>query len=532
MASLASLKASLGELLKKSEREAAQNAAKETERALAKESFDSARESQLNKTFGGEPNFEMVGEPQSKDFSLVGEPYGGQPAVIPKAKIPEVLPPEAPMNLPATLPEAGTPMSISPEALDTKSLNIPKAYKVGGAALAAGLGANALMGEDPVSQQAAPIPSTPDAPIVPPVTQEASETESAFKRLSAAINSNNSGPQMKTLDVDGGFNLGTDENLKAALNERDRLNKIANISAIGNDFFKNATGLDQKNSLIDELRKKGDRGVKDLQDRVENQKNDPQSTMSKAYRAQFESIGIKFKGTPSAADLEKQFPIAAVRYNAEENRKARKDEMVMKAATMTEEKQKVRTERNDRFIQGLRKEATSGQAGKAYENYAIAERMSESIAEFSKDPSGYSDYGTLMGGLKALQGDSSVVKEAEIRLGMNAASLTDRIKNWNDQLISGNSLQDSQRKEMIRVTKILSETARKQYSNTVEPIRQQAEQLGINPDLIFRKSAMKASEAAQSDNVTIQDSSGKRHTLPKKSLEAAKKRDPGLKVVN
>ena len=74
-----------------------------------------------------------------------------------------------------------------------------------------------------------------------------------------------------------------------------------------------------------------------------------------------------------------------------------------------------------------------------------------------------------MGGLKVLQGDESVVKEAEIRLGMNAGSLGDKMKNYTDQIISGRSLQPRQREEIIKTVRALSDISKKRYLEEIKP---------------------------------------------------------------
>ncbi len=145
-------------------------------------------------------------------------------------------------------------------------------------------------------------------------------------------------------------------------------------------------------------------------------------------------------------------------------------------------------EKKDKFTQDFRKELTgTGAIGKAYNNFLNAERAEAALSQFAKDPSGYSDYASLMGSLKALQGDESVVREAEIRLGMQATSLGNKVRNWSDSLISGRMLQPAQRAQMIKAVKILSEVAKSQFERTAAPVFKQAQQMGIDRSLLVEE---------------------------------------------
>lgn len=145
---------------------------------------------------------------------------------------------------------------------------------------------------------------------------------------------------------------------------------------------------------------------------------------------------------------------------------------------------KLTNQNNDR-IQTLRKEATSGAFKDAYQIYATGSKMAKSLEDFAKDPTGYSDYGTLMGGLKTLQGDSSVVREAEIRLGMNAGSLKDKLENAVNSVINGKSLTDVQRKAIAETIKIMNKHSREGYLESIQPLLEQADELKIDRKFIL-----------------------------------------------
>lgn len=149
------------------------------------------------------------------------------------------------------------------------------------------------------------------------------------------------------------------------------------------------------------------------------------------------------------------------------------------------QKEKDLNEKQRKFAQGLRKEATSGVLGKQYATYVTGQRMASSLEQFAQNPSGYKDYATLMGGLKSLQGDESVVREAEVRLGMSATSAIDAALNHLQKAMTGKMLQPEQRAEMINTIKILTDASRQQYMQSVQPILEQAEMEGIDPSMIL-----------------------------------------------
>ena len=241
---------------------------------------------------------------------------------------------------------------------------------------------------------------------------------------------------------------------------------------------------------------------------VQFEKEDPNSAMSKGYRQLASSMGFDIQGTASAADLERLMPQLSNIYNQQEahkaradqnreNRASRREELQMRLAAMKEQKKTAKSDKEERFVQSLRKELTAGQMGKMYGNYATANRMGSAIEQFAKDPGAYKDYATLMGGLKALQGDDSVVREAEVRLGMSATSLGNKVKNWSERLITGKSLQPSQRAEMVQAARILAEVARQQYIDAADPVLQQADAQGIPRQLILNDKVFKPIEVPE-----------------------------------
>jgi hypothetical protein len=149
------------------------------------------------------------------------------------------------------------------------------------------------------------------------------------------------------------------------------------------------------------------------------------------------------------------------------------------------EKSSKLSEKKEEQTMSLRKEATSGQLGKLYEKYKINAAGKANLDAFHADPSGYSDYGSLMQSLKTLQNDSSVVREAEMRLGQNATSLINKVKNAIQNAATGKSLQPEQRKEISKVMDIMFEVNEDLYINAVKPIYKQAKKNDLPLEQIF-----------------------------------------------
>jgi len=287
--------------------------------------------------------------------------------------------------------------------------------------------------------------------------------------------------------------------LEQAKQSRDRQQLLANLgragetlsSAIGGMVRGGAVTKPTGTEFYKDLAKQAEKYVEDVGDQFKfksaqeekdrlSQRRDPNSEESKFARDLLKQQGITIPEAATAETLEKYAPWITNLYNQKENREARKQELQIRMAEIASRKDLSTDQKQEAFIQSLRKETTSGALGKMFNNFSTTKKITKALSEFEKDPSGYTDYATLLGGLKALQGDESVVKEAEIRLGMNAASLADQVNNWTDRLISGRSLQPDQVKQIIKSVRILSGVARNQYKEAIQPIMNQAQSLGID----------------------------------------------------
>jgi hypothetical protein len=331
--------------------------------------------------------------------------------------------------------------------------------------------------------------NTAEQPVAKEIATPPSEEEKELRKQLAAISGaigGKSSNEPTIINFDGDSEV-SKENLRQAQNRENILNFIANRADSNKYLAYDIAGIDRPGELVggENIRNMAKNQISQYKDRVQMEEEDPNSPQSKGYRELAKSMGFEIRGNASAADLEKQLPQLANIYNQKEARLARAQDMKMQLASMQSRKAEAKDMKDRSFIQGLRKEATAGSLGKLFNNYTISKRMDSALQQFAANPTGYSDFGSLMGGLKVLQGDDSVVREAEMRLGMNAASLPNKIKNWASRLATGKSLQPEQRQDMINAVQILSQTAREQYMQAIEPLMFQAKQEGYDPKLIL-----------------------------------------------
>jgi hypothetical protein len=250
-------------------------------------------------------------------------------------------------------------------------------------------------------------------------------------------------------------------------------------------------------SGFDDLLKMADRPIEQLKGKQSYDKakaelgdekamRDPNSEISKLVSDLAQKTGLIKPGQQvSAMSLKNAGVNLGTLLATIEAGKARKEAAALARDEKIKAKEAQLNEKQRKFVQGLRKEATTGVLGKQYATFATGQRMANSLEQFSQDPSGYKDYATLMGGLKSLQGDESVVREAEVRMGVNATSMINKALNYAQSAMNGKQLQPSQRKEMVDTIKILTDASRQQYMHSVKPILEQATMEGIDPELIL-----------------------------------------------
>lgn len=361
-------------------------------------------------------------------------------------------------------------------------------------------------------------------------------------------------PSQTEIDVGRGT-LATDVNLKEAQSKRsaneliNRLGKSAELIGAG---FGRTKPVAQ--ALFDDNIKAASRPVQELEERIMLEKKDPNSPYSKGFREYLQRFGVNITGDFSAEQGEKMVPWALQQYNTELSRQTQKDiashnlaERKREFDLRSEDLKLRKSEQEDRRktandfktetqISNLRKETTQGEMGKLYANYQQAVRAEKSLSDFAKNPTGYTDYGTLMLALKTLQGDQSVVREAEIRLGRNATDLFTKATNAIQRGIDGKSLKDKQRQDMIQAIQILGQAAKGQYITATRPIYEQAKRRELPLTNIFEDPAAYENVMPQQiqpstiEKITmIHPETGRKGLVPKTQLEAALKQ--GYKLV-
>ena len=269
-------------------------------------------------------------------------------------------------------------------------------------------------------------------------------------------------------------------------------------------------------STADWLAKRGERGVSNIQQQmntdisekkmqqVQREMNDQQalrnanSDISKTARDIAKGLGINVSDATSAKQLQDAGLPLGTLLSTKMAADSRREMAMLAKEQKAEKSEKDLSQQQRKFAQGLRKELTSGVLGKQYATFSTGQRMSSALQKFAENPTGYSDYATLMGGLKVLQGDESVVREAEVRLGMAATSLFESLQNDLQRLQSGKSLQPSQRKAMIDTIQTLTDLSKQQYMQAAAPILEQGAMEGIPENILLSGSLSGAKQEAKS----------------------------------
>jgi hypothetical protein len=457
-------------------------------------------------------------------FKLEGKPYSTEGVMVPEGTgVPmirqqtlpdvvegvvrnfddiQVLPP---MNIPIPRSSVQNRAVDLVENFTDPKKSLAKRLGLGGAAVAGGAGVLALQDqEEPAIQQ---VPA--------PVKKEDSEATSNEEKQPVKLSKE---------DQDQVVEIGkkvaerpesvTEQEvdylrmLQQAQQDDNQSRLVNNLLRAGTTIGAAIAGVKPDYSGVDELQKQvsGVSQVRQLMktEQAQRQLNDdkslrdPNSAVSKQMRAALVQAGMPVNEKISAQNLKDMgvniYNILGQKQAAEIAARARID-----ARGLNEE------DRQKRFVQSLRKELVTGAIGKQYSNYLQSERIGKALVEFRKNPSGYKDYATLMGGLKALQGDESVVREAEVRMGRQAASLIDTAINSVEKLKSGKMLTDRQRGQMIDTIETLGNIGRETFLTSAAPIMEQADREGIDRELILPKSLV-SKEPKKQEETGKQDS--------------------------
>lgn len=447
---------------------------------------------------GNVGDFKLVGGPQSKDFSMV--PGGSQVPALRGNTMPlagEVVEEASENMLPVvrgnTLPKG--------DIVDAEVLTKPgfgKKAAIGAATVAGGAGLAHMMTKDKESEARDPMTA---AALINAAPESLDNFRSSSDTSTPKPADVAAPKQMDDANVEQAPAQEADyvRMLREAQSRQGELDLIDNMLRAGTTIGSGIAGVKADYSGVDALQKQNTKGVEDVKTlmkgdmddkklkAVQTELNDakalrdPNSDVSKAFRTALDKLGIPYSPKTTAADA-KAMGINIQNLLTHEKTLQSNERM---AKIKAENKGKFDPKEVQKLTQSFRKEATSGENGKLFNVYSTAARSSKLIEEFAKNPSGYKDYATLMNSLKTLQGDSSVVRETEIRLGMNATSMANKALNHLQQAANGKALQPSQRKEIIEATQVLSKVGRDVYMDAVKPILSQADEIGIDHKFIL-----------------------------------------------
>lgn len=213
----------------------------------------------------------------------------------------------------------------------------------------------------------------------------------------------------------------------------------------------------------------------DLED--ENKLRNPTSTASILTRNVLSKYGLNIKTAKEAKDAGINVQNILLQEMANNSRESM---MKLKAAEQESKELSKLDKDKQENIYKLRKELTGGNIGKQYNNAAGAARIADALQAFAENPSPFGDYSSLLASLKALQGDDSVVRGEEMKLGMNATSFVNKLQNQIDRVASGQTLQPAQRKDMIESVKRLKDASVSGYKKAIGPILENAREMGVD----------------------------------------------------
>jgi len=447
------------------------------------------------------PGFKLEGQPFTTEAVMV--PEGTGVPALRRQTLPQVIEttatkvddvtPLMSKQQPKSLGETADALKGALDDALNPGMSLKKKLGIGAGGLAAGAGVLS-MGDDEEPQKTTPVAQ-------PREREEKQDDEVKVESKSKPILAE--GDQEKIIEIGRKASESpgsvTDEEtdylkmLMSAQQSDNQLRFVNNLLRAGTTIGAAIAGVKPDYSGVDALEKQisGTSQVKDLmkteaaQRQLDDEKalRDPNSSVSKNLRDLLVKAGYPTDKNISAKNLK---DMGVNIYNLLGQRQAAE----IAANARTEARGLNEDDRQKRFVQSLRKELVTGAIGKQYSNYLQSERIGSALVKFRENPSGYKDYATLMGGLKALQGDESVVREAEVRMGRQAASLIDTAINSVEKLRTGKMLTDRQRGQMIETIQILSDIGRESFLNSAAPILEQADREGIDKGLILPTSLM------------------------------------------
>lgn len=351
----------------------------------------------------------------------------------------------------------------------------------------------------------------------------------------AELRSRKSEPASEEAPVQKNVDL-ADKELEDAQSQSNQNRMLALLTKIGQNIGtsianKDATigkGIDSDNEVIDELVKSAGSPVEQLktkrdqyQKMLENRKlqmeQDPNSQDSIAARDLYRSMGGKVDDTASASDLEGSLKYLQQKYSMDEARRNRaeaaKERAIMQGDRETAKKLSLMKAWEDKIV-----------GNEDFKMYSSLSASENAIDQYIADPQAaknnpYAAFQTIMGTLKPLQGDMSVMRESDLAVFMKKFgtfnNAEEAMKNFGGETKITDPKFLALAKKAIKVAKISRE-------KNLKPFAQQVSKLGdIDPSL---KDYMNDTilNIAKSGSLTSEQSSGKLSDQDKAAIEWAK----------
>lgn len=165
-----------------------------------------------------------------------------------------------------------------------------------------------------------------------------------------------------------------------------------------------------------------------------------------------------------------------------------------------------------------------------FANLAAAKNSLRDLSSIQSNKSGAGDIAAIYSFIKTM--DPNAVKEGEVSMTQSTLPGLDRIKIIYDNMKSGNKITPAMKKDLLSVAHGMYSQKLKSADEFRAPFVGRSKQYGINPDIAVPNMAIPQEELDQmlSDTITVVNSKGKEFKILRDNLDAAKKRDPKLKI--
>jgi len=380
---------------------------------------------------------------------------------------------------------------------------------------------NKPLAEEPAKTQSSLVKKAASIPV---------EQQTGDDKIIEAIKKESEAPKKEATDFTSLL-----EQAKAA---RDKQQLMAGLGRAGETLSSAVTGM-VKGGVVTkptgtdfykDLAKQAEQGIEDVgtqytmeqkqeeRDRLARRR-DPSSEESQFARALLKDQGITLPETATAEALEKYAPQLTNILNQREAQKYRTFlAQQAKEARLDKDKEKEADAIRD-LTTSYRKELNTGEIAKLGTFARKAASGIKLMEAAAKDPSGYKDFAASFALLKATQGDDSVIREAELKLGMSLGSVPEKFKANVIRFLTGQMQTPEMRKQMLDSMRLLADRAQAQYMDAAGPVLNSARKEGIDV-----KNLLSETFLDQPEKLSTQDSK------PKKQFQLPKKYSPGSKI--